>query len=272
MTLIESAIYWIALGVDLVPVQPGSKHVVSGFGAYRRRVRDESDARFWWQSRRAGLAVVCGSGPVPGLVVLDFDNPALYHRWQSGAGSAADSYTVQTPRGYHVHIWSDAAGVVGVDGLDVLGAGRVAVTSPTAGDRDVGPARSIHSVKSLDRLPLLSKEKVRSGSSLSIDAGGRDGDDLISAIKAAYPIRQFAEDSGIVLRSSDRGRGRWFAGRCPFHDDIHPSFWIDSARGLWGCHSCGLVGDVVNLYARLHRTSVRIAINELAARLRGCGV
>ena len=259
------------MGVDLVPVQPGSKRLIAGFGAYRRRIRDESAARFWWHERRAGLAVVCGSGPGPGLVVLDFDNPGLYRRWQSAAGPVTESYTVATRRGYHVHVWSDAAGIVGVDGLDVLGAGRVAVTSPTAGYRSVGPARSIVRVEALDRLPLLSKEGAVSVSSPSSSGGGCDDADVVSAIKTAYPIRQFAEDAGIKLQSSDRGRGRWFTGRCPFHDDHNPSFWVDAERGLWGCRACEVTGDVINLYAKLKRRNVRVAINELAARLRGSG-
>jgi len=263
---LDVALWWLEQGIDLVPVQPGGKRLVPGFGAYRRRIRDEAAARFWFHERQAGLAVVCGSGP--GLVVLDFDNAALYQRWQSAAGDVSQSYTVATRRGFHVHVWGDASGVRGVDGLDVLGRGRVSVTAPSRGYDEVGQGRQVVASDDLGALPLLSRKKP-SVSSSSSGAVVVDGDDVVSAIKAAYPVAQFAEDAGIRLRSSDRGRGRWFVARCPFHDDHHPSFWLDSKRGLWGCRACGISGDVINLYARVARCSVRDAIDALAARLRG---
>jgi hypothetical protein len=262
MELIEAALWWLDLGVDLVPVQPGGKRLVPGFGAYRRRVQDEAAARFWWADRAAGLGLVCGSGG--GLVVLDFDDVELYRRWQSA--DVLHSYTVRTRRGFHVHVWGDAAMVRGVEGLDVLGAGCVAVTASTPGYRAVDWSQGVVAIDDLGSLPLLSKEK-RGG---RFREGGFDGgDDLVGEIKRVFPLKQFAEDAGIRLRSSDRGRGRWFVARCPFHDDNHPSFWLDAHRGTWGCRACDISGDVINLYARFARCSVRDAIDALASRLRG---
>lgn len=260
-SLYDAALWWLDFGVDLVPMQPGGKRLVPGFGAYRRRVQDEAAARFWWADRAAGLGLVCGSGG--GLVVLDFDDVELYRRWQSA--DVLHSYTVRTRRGFHVHVWGDAAMVRGVEGLDVLGAGCVAVTASTPGYRAVDWSQGVVAIDDLGSLPLLSKEK-RGG---RFREGGFDGgDDLVGEIKRVFPLKQFAEDAGIRLRYSDRGRGRWFVARCPFHDDNHPSFWLDAHRGTWGCRACDISGDVINLYARLNRINVRDAINELAAELR----
>jgi DNA primase len=66
------------------------------------------------------------------------------------------------------------------------------------------------------------------------------------------------------LKSSDGGKGRWYAGKCPLHDDTHPSFWVDAEHGLWGCRSCGIRGDVLNLHAHIRKISLQSAIRELA--------
>ena len=55
--------------------------------------------------------------------------------------------------------------------------------------------------------------------------------------------------------------------QCPFHDDKTPSFWIDTQRGLCGCHTCGMKPlDVINLFARLNQVSNQEAIRELGKR------
>jgi hypothetical protein len=52
---------------------------------------------------------------------------------------------------------------------------------------------------------------------------------------------------------------------CPFHDDEHPSFWVDIALQLCGCFSgCTRKPlDAINLYARLHGLNNRDAIFAL---------
>lgn len=34
-------------------------------------------------------------------------------------------------------------------------------------------------------------------------------------------------------------------GRCPFHDERTPSFWVNAEKGLYHCFGCGAAGDVV---------------------------
>jgi DNA primase catalytic core len=39
-------------------------------------------------------------------------------------------------------------------------------------------------------------------------------------------------------------------GLCPFHDDHHPSLYVNDRRGEWGCFPCGLHGDVFDWIQR----------------------
>ncbi|HEX32698.1 MAG TPA: DNA primase, partial [Candidatus Acetothermia bacterium] len=37
--------------------------------------------------------------------------------------------------------------------------------------------------------------------------------------------------------------GSSYKGRCPFHKDDTPSFWVSPEKGLWHCFGCGAGGD-----------------------------
>lgn len=52
-------------------------------------------------------------------------------------------------------------------------------------------------------------------------------------------------------------------GRCPFHDDQHPSFGVNARGNYWHCFAgCG-GGDVVSFYARLKGIKYGEALREL---------
>ncbi|HKJ26898.1 MAG TPA: CHC2 zinc finger domain-containing protein [Anaerolineales bacterium] len=68
----------------------------------------------------------------------------------------------------------------------------------------------------------------------------------IQEIKTANPLPNAAEAYGVSLKQSGRG----FIGRCPFHNDRNPSFYIYLVDSGWRfkCYggSCGLEGDVID--------------------------
>jgi len=71
-----------------------------------------------------------------------------------------------------------------------------------------------------------------------------------------------------LIKVEDSGPPKRFVpAHCPFHDDKEPSFWIDTDRNLWGCHACGVRGDVINLYARLKGLTNTEAIREMRSTL-----
>ena len=53
-------------------------------------------------------------------------------------------------------------------------------------------------------------------------------------------------------------QGRRLLWHCPFHDDRHPSFQVDPARGTWKCWPCNLGGDAPALVLRLEGLAFRI--------------
>jgi DNA primase len=60
-----------------------------------------------------------------------------------------------------------------------------------------------------------------------------------------------------------RKSGRSFVGRCPFHDDQHPSFNVSEEKGVFHCFGCGASGDVITFIQRMEGIDFKQAINKL---------
>ncbi len=65
--------------------------------------------------------------------------------------------------------------------------------------------------------------------------------EAIERAKQAHPLSELVARFVPDLRQ----RGRWLMGRCPFHDDQHPSLGVSLTTSTWMCFSagCGLWGD-----------------------------
>lgn len=269
----QAARFWLAIGASLLPVQPFSKKLVKGWGPHLRQIKSELAARPWFELGRHNIAVCC-----PGdLLALDFDDQALFIEWSDSIPvEYSQTYQETSPRGFHVFFRVPA----GIPGGLKLAAGaeikRVIMVSPSTLPgfvyRRVNPGAElveVHEWETILSSLLLSDQKPEP---IIAPAGEKRtrraaGNDLIERLKDALPIYQLA--SGLTELKPSGGSGRWFVGRCPFpeHEDRRPSFWIDAERGLWGCHACGLVGDSLNLYARIHKLPLQTAIRELAREL-----
>lgn len=57
--------------------------------------------------------------------------------------------------------------------------------------------------------------------------------------------------------------GRSFVGRCPFHDDQHPSFTVSEDKGVFYCHGCHAGGDVIRFVELIERTDFKGAVKLL---------
>ncbi|MGE5073565.1 MAG: CHC2 zinc finger domain-containing protein [Anaerolineae bacterium] len=56
-------------------------------------------------------------------------------------------------------------------------------------------------------------------------------------------------------------------GRCPFHDDQHPSLSVNFDEGYWHCFAgCG-GGSVIDFWMKLHSMSFAEAVSDLAAKM-----
>jgi hypothetical protein len=254
---LKTALYWIAQGIDLVPLQPNAKRIVGTFGAYSQHVRTEEQAKFWFGDRACNLGLVLGQG----LIVLDFDSVAAYEsaceRWQA----IGETYTERTRRGFHT-FFHGHGGSGELHGFEILGKGSIATVAPSEVS---GFTYRVEKRLSISRIPanflLLSEKRDK-----PLSEGKQhdhDQTDTIGRIKAAYSTLELAQGE-TSLTSKD---GRWWHGRCPFHDDAHASFWVDSERGTWSCYACKAHGDVINMYAMLHNLDVWQAIRDMASKL-----
>ena len=86
-------------------------------------------------------------------------------------------------------------------------------------------------------------------------------EELIEAIRTARPIDHVVGEH-VQLRRS----GVQLRGRCPFHPERTPSFYLHPGKGLFYCHSCVAGGDVFEFIRRLHGCSFQESVVHLAER------
>jgi DNA primase len=80
-------------------------------------------------------------------------------------------------------------------------------------------------------------------------------------------VRESADIVGVVSEQVQlRRSGANFVGRCPFHSDKTPSFYVRPDKRVFRCHGCGVGGDVFRFVEVLHRCSFRASVEFLAAR------
>lgn len=60
--------------------------------------------------------------------------------------------------------------------------------------------------------------------------------------------------------------GRSYKGRCPFHNEKTPSFFVSPERGSYYCFGCGAKGDIFTFVQEVEGLSFREALKDLADR------
>lgn len=260
VTTYAAALAWLANGFKVLPVQPNSKRLIAGFGLFKNQLSldDVDSVRFWFQERRGlNLALLCPED----VRILDFDNPGLYDRFKRDSPAAAKSYTERTPRGgAHVFVRVEgSANFAPIAGLEVK---RLAVSWPSVVDGkpyiqvdqiDNGALLTFRLAEALRGFGESRPEempRVTAARAVGLPVGFQ-GDNLgiVTKAKQAWPILPYLAFFAPRLKLT--GSGRWRSAACPWHKDARPSLWVDTERGLWGCHACGAHGDVVNWHARL---------------------
>jgi len=83
----------------------------------------------------------------------------------------------------------------------------------------------------------------------------------VATIRAAFPIEQVVQQSGVDLRPSGHG----FIGCCPFHDDSTPSLSVGGVPDRFTCFGCGARGDVIDFVQKLHGLSFVEAVRSLTS-------
>lgn len=274
--LIAVALSWMFQGVAVVPALPHSKVCHLRWRYFEDNPPSESQIRYWFAKGDNNLDLVCGTG---GLMVLDFDDPDKYWRWAKRADILACSLTETTGRGIHVFFFVDDPITKTFEECEALGIGHLCLTYPSTHPNGnqyqvISSGLKVLKAKTSELLSLLSELPFRPINNQKQDypvqpGGIPTGSDVISKIKAAWPILDYART--ITQLVATGGDGRWWIGICQLHEDHNPSMWVDSLKGLWGCYSPSCVGhkggDVIDLYAAVNNIPIREAIRALAREL-----
>ncbi len=280
MLLVETAFTWLYEGVATVPCLPQSKECHLHWRAWEKKLPTGDHLRRWFSPGNVNIALVCGSPPGQ-VCVLDFDRLESWQAWQDRAGLLARTYTEMTGRGIHAFYKTDNPVNRHFELCEVLGLGHLCLVYPS-----IHPSGKPYQVASPIIAPILQVESDRLFSLLSKGQSQQLGQ--IEANTPAHQARPINEDKGLITRlrtgypllslasqlttlARSRADGRYMLGKCPFHEDDHPSFWIDTELQLWGCYTTSCKGskggDVINLYAIAHGLTVREAIRQMAMRL-----
>jgi len=266
------ALLFFDQGVKIAPCYPKSKAFCEGFGPHKSSVSTETDLNEWILEKGYNYAILTGTGKKH-LVVIDFDDLAIYEQWAAEAGKdLAETFKVKSCRGMHVYYWSKDARSWRGDGFEVMGLGKAIMGPGSIHPNNVvyipETQPYVREIDTLSDFPLLSESRPELPPPPQ-NAPESIGGGLVGSIKRTWRIFDVISDRGdlagrVKLKTSDRGAGRWFVGFCPFHDDRRKrSFWIDTSRNTYGCRSCGAKGDVINFVATIEGLTVREAINRM---------
>lgn len=242
-------------GIPIIPCYRESKAILSGYGPHRDKPADPTFLFRWIKEQDNNYALAAGHA---GLVVLDFDDPSVYQTWINEVGpELSDTFTVATSRGWHVYYRSDDLRSWKAQGVEVLAHGK-AVMGPYSIHPDgdlylpINPPE-IRFVSTVSDFPILSNSRP-----ITPEPPEKPPERLNPSGQGLSPVKRIKSTwsilDGLQILWPDsyktlKGAGRWRSALCPFHDDNHASLWIDTERNIFGCHACGVHGDVINLVA-----------------------
>jgi len=283
---------WLARGISVFPCKADKTPDVSSRLWYATHLPTEAAVRGWARNHVA-YGIVTGWH---GLVVLDFDDLALWSQWRTWAAAenleasyvAECSYQVATARGVHVYVYSDRQPrqmhMQGFDlqsrGAYVIGAGSRHPTGAVY--QALNPGAPIVRVADVMRLlppnlrpkqpaatgrdsPILASTvriptvaSIGSVTALDALAHALTGRELLELAKSPETARIW-EMLGIP-RAEIRDSGpNYGMARCPLHDDEHPSLSVDFATNRVSCQAgCTGAHGWSNLDVVMHARHVDI--------------
>jgi DNA primase len=86
-------------------------------------------------------------------------------------------------------------------------------------------------------------------------------DGSVEAVKAATNVVEVIQGWVQLQRA-----GSEFRGRCPFHEERTPSFYVNAAKGTYYCHGCHKGGDAIKFLEEIEQLDFVGAIEWLADR------
>jgi hypothetical protein len=85
-----------------------------------------------------------------------------------------------------------------------------------------------------------------------------------NGVKAA-DVKARLDIVNVIERYTElRPAGRRFTGKCPIHNDSHPSLVVYPDNNSWHCFGCNRGGDAIDFYQAINKIDFKQAIKELA--------
>jgi DNA primase len=84
-------------------------------------------------------------------------------------------------------------------------------------------------------------------------------DDVLDAVRRSTDLAELV-GRHVPLRKS----GKSFSGRCPFHQEKSPSFFVWPESGIWKCFGCGEAGNAFTFLMKREGLSFLDAVRQLA--------
>lgn len=259
--------FWLERGFYVLPCQPNKKALVGGFGQYRAKITSHVDAvKFWGNGGACNMAVLSPEG----FYILDFDIPEVYKKWAQACPEAAQTYSEATPRsGTHVFLQgTPPAGLTLIKGAEIK---RVVLVAPSSIEGKPYETTFEGEILQFDPVQVFSPLSAPGHATpYALQASAiRQARSIANPLSRIEQIKAHFIISNVLTTYRPDikffGRGDFKSCHCPFHKDNKPSFWLNDAAGLWGCHGCNVRGDVINLYARFEMINVREAISRMWA-------
>lgn len=286
MTPLDAALQWNSLGIAAIPIKYRDKRPVFGWKQYQKELPKKEDLHQWFKSKFNNVAVITGH---QNLVIIDFDNEAIWQLWESWINLKMpkllpSTYRVKTRRGQHVYLFvenppertlkikNDKNQTL----IDVKAAGGYCLAPPSIHPSghcygSLNTPLDIFTVESLDCVmpQNLLEKAVHNDVTIPPYTGQQCNDvwnvtpciggDSIQWIKQNRSILEFFPNA---LPS---GGDRWYKVLCPFHDDHNESGWIDVRRNRFGCQNqcVGRGVDIIDFYCLLKNVDRSQAVREL---------
>jgi DNA primase catalytic core len=99
-----------------------------------------------------------------------------------------------------------------------------------------------------------------------VAAGAKSGRITQQSIDAVLQRADLVDLAGGYTQLHKRGAEH--SGRCPFHEERTPSFWVNGTKGVYHCFGCGASGDVITFLQAKQGLDFVEAIELLADRYR----
>lgn len=135
MTVYDHAKAFVAAGISVIPIDRNSKRPLLRWKEYQSRIASQEELKKWFDTDIPPNLAVVGGAVSGNLVILDFDDVELYHKfWQSDSTLRDRTVLVKSARGRY-HVWFRAEKTFSkfkpVDKLDVQAEGSYVLAPPS---------------------------------------------------------------------------------------------------------------------------------------------